>query len=100
MAKRHSLDDVLDMIERQLYKIILNGRSRQARGVADSFRPGRGTMFSKGNGRCRAAAKTSTSSHWKIPHPAPNNRHPAMDGLGCSKDHFCVAAKAHMGIDH
>ena len=98
MAKRYSLDDVLDMIERQLYRDHPE-LDRGKRGVLqipfalvvrDNVLKGM-VVAERGENIDQLTLED--------PLPAPNNRHPAMDGLDVAKTIFTSLLKAHMGID-
>ncbi len=98
MAKRYSLDDVLDMIERQLYRNHPE-LDRGKRGVLqipfalvvrDNVLKGM-VVAERGENIDQLTLEDPTS--------APNRRRSEMDGLEVATTIFSSLLKAHMGID-
>ena len=98
MAKRYSLDDVLDMIERQLYRNHPE-LDRGKRGVLqipfalvvrDNVLKGM-VVAERGENIDQLTLEDTT--------PAPNRRRSEMDGLEVATTIFSSLLKAHMGID-
>lgn len=97
MAKRYSLDDVLYMIERQLYRDHPE-LNRDRGGLFIPFTLIVRNNFLKGMVVAERGENIDQLT-LEDPPPAPKSRHPELDGLDVAKTIFSSLLKAHMGID-